>query len=74
VVFRKVERDGVTFRYNYIEDLRKIVSGHKNELAAIVIEPIRNEQPKDNSWERFRLLRGKQKVSSLLTRFQPAFD
>lgn len=35
------------FRYNHIEDLKSIVMGHKNELAAIVIEPVRNEEPKD---------------------------
>lgn len=33
------------FRYNNIEELRSVVSRHGKELAAIVMEPIRNDQP-----------------------------
>jgi len=35
------------FRYNQIDDLIKIVNNYSSELAAIVMEPIRNEKPKD---------------------------
>jgi len=33
------------FRYNHLEDLQDIVVEHKNDLAAIIMEPIRNKQP-----------------------------
>jgi glutamate-1-semialdehyde 2,1-aminomutase len=33
------------FRYNHIEELQNIVAQHRGELAAIVMEPIRSEQP-----------------------------
>ncbi|MDO9028145.1 MAG: aminotransferase class III-fold pyridoxal phosphate-dependent enzyme, partial [Candidatus Roizmanbacteria bacterium] len=33
------------FRYNHIEELEAIVAKHKDELAAIVMEPIRSAQP-----------------------------
>lgn len=33
------------FRYNRIEELKTIVAKHKNELAAIVMEPVRNYDP-----------------------------
>lgn len=33
------------FRYNHLEELRAIVQEHRDKLAAIVLEPIRNDQP-----------------------------
>jgi glutamate-1-semialdehyde 2,1-aminomutase len=33
------------FRYNQLHELESIVAANKDELAAIVIEPIRNEEP-----------------------------
>jgi glutamate-1-semialdehyde 2,1-aminomutase len=33
------------FTYNHIEELQDIVTHHRGELAAIVMEPIRSEQP-----------------------------
>jgi glutamate-1-semialdehyde 2,1-aminomutase len=33
------------FRYNHIEELLAIVAHHRGEIAAIVMEPIRSEQP-----------------------------
>ena len=35
----------LTFRYNHLEDLVAIVQEHEHELAAIVMEPVRNMQP-----------------------------
>lgn len=35
------------FHYNRIDELRVIVENHKDELAAIIIEPLRNEYPQD---------------------------
>lgn len=33
------------FRYNHIEELEAIINGNKGEIAAIVMEPIRNDWP-----------------------------
>ena len=33
------------FRYNRLDELREIVAEHKNDLAAVVMEPIRNDPP-----------------------------
>ena len=44
------------FRYNHLEELEAIVAKHKNELAAIVMEPIRNFEPKPGFFESVRAL------------------
>jgi glutamate-1-semialdehyde 2,1-aminomutase len=42
------------FRYNHFEDLEKIVSEHGKDLACIVMEPIRSQQPKPGFLENIR--------------------
>ncbi len=42
------------FRYNHIEELKAIVTRHKNELAAIVMEPIRDHDPEPGFLEEIR--------------------
>lgn len=42
------------FRYNRIQELEKIVATHGSELAAIVMEPIRNDPPEDGFLEKVR--------------------
>jgi len=44
------------FRYNRVEELEAILSENKMDVAAIVMEPIRNEQPKPGFFERVRAL------------------
>ncbi len=44
------------FRYNHIDELEAIVAKNKNELAAIVIEPIRSAQPEPGFLEGVRSL------------------
>ena len=44
------------FRYNHIEDLEAIVANNKNELGAIVMEPIRNVPPEPGFLEAVRKL------------------
>ncbi|MGK5093317.1 aminotransferase class III-fold pyridoxal phosphate-dependent enzyme [Deltaproteobacteria bacterium TL4] len=39
------------FRYNQLEELKQIVSANRGEMAAIVMEPIRNQQPLPGFWE-----------------------
>ena len=40
-----LEGTAIPFRYNHLHELESIVATNKNELAAIVMEPIRNENP-----------------------------
>jgi len=44
------------FRYNHIEELEAIVASHGDRLAAIVMEPIRSEEPKPGFFGRVRAL------------------
>jgi glutamate-1-semialdehyde 2,1-aminomutase len=42
------------FHYNRIDELQAIVSRHRNELAAIVMEPIRDREPEPGFLEKVR--------------------
>jgi len=42
------------FHYNRIDELEAIVSAHREELAAIVMEPVRNHDPEPGFLERVR--------------------
>lgn len=42
------------FHYNEIEELESIVSAHRDELAAIVMEPVRNYEPEPGFLEQVR--------------------
>jgi glutamate-1-semialdehyde 2,1-aminomutase len=44
------------FRYNHIEELQAIVQEYRHQLAAIIMEPIRSEQPKPGFFEAIRAL------------------
>jgi glutamate-1-semialdehyde 2,1-aminomutase len=44
------------FRYNHLEELQKIVEEHGSELAAIIMEPIRSDQPQPGFLEGVRAL------------------
>lgn len=44
------------FRYNHIEELRAIAENNKKDLAAIVMEPIRNDQPSPGFFEGVRTI------------------
>jgi len=45
-----------TFRYNHLEELKDIISKHKNDLAAVIMEPIRNIQPEKGFLEGVKTL------------------
>ena len=47
------------FRYNQIEELEAIAARHGQELAAVVMEPIRWDMPKDNFLQRAKDIAGK---------------
>jgi glutamate-1-semialdehyde 2,1-aminomutase len=44
------------FRYNRIEELKKIVSEHGNEMAAIAMEPIRSDEPQSGFLDEVRAI------------------
>jgi glutamate-1-semialdehyde aminotransferase len=44
------------FRYNCIEELETIVAGHRDDLAAIIMEPMRNQPPQPGFLERVKEL------------------
>jgi len=44
------------FRYNEIAELETIVAAHRSDLAAIVMEPMRGDYPRDNFLHKVRAL------------------
>jgi len=44
----------IPFHYNRIEELEKIVNDYKNEIGAIVMEPVRHEEPKGGFLQKVR--------------------
>ncbi|MFN8456750.1 MAG: aminotransferase class III-fold pyridoxal phosphate-dependent enzyme [Anaerolineae bacterium] len=44
------------FRYNHLEELQEIVAKHRGELAAIVMEPIRGDDPEPGFLEGVRAI------------------
>lgn len=45
---QSLEGTAFPFHYNHLDELRAIMRAHGNELAAIVMEPIRNQPPQDS--------------------------
>lgn len=43
-----LKNTALPFRYNHIEELEEIVSKYSSELGVIVMEPTRDEEPKDD--------------------------
>lgn len=44
------------FRYNHIEELKNIIANNKDELAAIVMEPVRDDEPDKGFFDEVRIL------------------
>jgi len=44
------------FRYNHIEELKGIIANNKDELAAIVMEPVRDDEPDQGFFDEVRTL------------------
>jgi len=53
---RGLEGTAFPFRYNCIEELQAIVAQHKDDLAAIIMEPIRSKWPESGFLENVRAL------------------
>jgi len=53
---KSLKGTAIPFRYNRLDELETILENNKGEIAAIVMEPIRNEQPIPNFFENVRKL------------------
>ena len=53
---KKLKEDIYEFKYNDIKSLEKIFDEHKNEIAAVILEPVHLEEPKDNFLEKVKEL------------------
>jgi len=61
----------IPFHYNNIEELERIAS--ENDLGAIVMEPIRNEQPKDGFFDRVREIADEQDAPLIIDEITAGF-
>jgi glutamate-1-semialdehyde 2,1-aminomutase len=61
------------FRYNHLHELESIVASNKNELAAIVMEPIRNEKPQPGFLEGVRGLADEVKAVFIIDEISAGF-
>jgi glutamate-1-semialdehyde 2,1-aminomutase len=61
------------FRYNHLEDLEKIIADHGKDLAAIVMEPIRDHDPETGFLEGVRRLADKVDAVLIVDEISAAF-
>lgn len=61
------------FRYNHIEELEVIIKKHKPDLAAIIMEPIRSEQPEPGFLEGVRALTDEMKAVFIIDEISAGF-
>jgi len=53
---RGLQGTSLPFRYNHIEELESIVVAHPGELAAIIMEPVRTDEPQNNFLQQVRAI------------------
>ncbi|WP_311172596.1 aminotransferase class III-fold pyridoxal phosphate-dependent enzyme [Halobellus ordinarius] len=68
---QSLEGTSVPFHYNEIEELEQIIS--ENDLGAIVMEPIRNEQPEPGFFERIREIADEQDAPLIIDEITAGF-
>lgn len=61
------------FRYNHLDELEEIVAAHGKELAAVVMEPIRNLDPEPGFIEGVRALADKTKAVLIMDEISAGF-
>jgi len=61
------------FRYNHLHELELIITSNKNEIAAIVMEPIRNEKPQTEFLEGVRGLTDEAKAVYIIDEISAGF-
>jgi glutamate-1-semialdehyde 2,1-aminomutase len=70
---RCLEGTTLPFRYNRIDELRGIFAGNKGEVAAIVMEPIRNHQPEPGFFDEVRCLAQDNKAALIIDEISAGF-
>jgi len=70
---RGLEDTALPFRYNHLHELESIVASNKNELAAIVMEPIRNEEPHPGFFKGVRMLAEEAKATFIIDEISAGF-
>lgn len=68
-----LEGSAIPFKYNDIEALKKIVSEHRNRLAAIVMEPIHNMKPENRFLESVRAIADENNIVLVFDEITSAF-
>jgi len=61
------------FRYNKLDDLESIVKEHQNDLGAIILEPIRNDNPVSGFLERIREIANETKAVIIVDEISAGF-
>lgn len=51
---RGLAGSNLIFHYNNIEEFKQLVNGYKRQIAAVVMEPVRNDYPKDGFLDEIR--------------------
>ena len=63
----------IPFRYNHIDELKEIIAKHRNDLAAIIMEPIRDDKPKDGFFDEIRSLTDETKAVFVIDEISAGF-
>jgi glutamate-1-semialdehyde 2,1-aminomutase len=63
----------IPFRYNQIDELKEIIAKSGNELAAIIMEPIRDDEPEAGFFAEVRSLANKTKAVFIIDEISAGF-
>lgn len=70
---RGLTGSALPFRFNHLEELEAIVRQHGQDLAAIIMEPIRNESPEEGFFEGIRALADEAKAVFIIDEISAGF-
>ncbi len=63
----------IPFRYNHIDELKDIIAKHRSDLAAIVMEPIRDREPDAGFFDEVRSLADETKAVFIVDEISAGF-
>lgn len=61
------------FHYNNLEEFQSLVDQHRGQIAAVIMEPIRNNFPKDNFLKKIRAVTEKENIVLIFDEITAAF-
>ncbi len=70
---RQLQGTAFPFEYNDTEAFKKLIEAHKGEIAAVVLEPIRNFYPKKGFLETIRKVTKEQKITFVIDEISAGF-